>query len=251
MDGKVLVLCGERPTINEYGDRLDENSNLLQKIDGKYYNLSDEEVEVDEHKNVINGMTLLNEISTDATNSDILFVDWETILSTDLQPLQEMIAYANSTEPIPPKVILNSSKNPSMLKKAYTDRLMLIDSHNIRPRIDYQFQAMDDFLQLFSRTLSKHMVATVLPAFAKSDSPEVNAARARFIKSWETVNEIRASKYSNSNEDLIEVAEPIEYENFEEVYERASEEMQKVISRPYWFETTKNTLDDKEPGGRE
>ena len=158
---------------------------------------------------------------------------------------------ARSPEKLTPQEILEIGKGKSLIEKAYMERLLLIDRFGGRPSIDYQFQAMDDFLQLFSRTLSKHMVATVLPAFPKSDSPEVNAARARFIKSWETVNEIRASKYSNSNEDLIEVAEPIEYENFEEVYERASEEMQKVISRPYWFETTKNTLDDKEPGGRE
>ena len=251
MDGKVVVLCGEKPTINEYGDRLDENSNLLEKIGEKYYNVADEEVYVDEHKCIISGMNLLNPIATEATNRDILFVNWETVLSTDLQPLQEMIAYANSTEQIPPKVILDISKNPSIIKKAYGDRLMLLDDHNLRPQIDYQFQAMDDFLQLFSRSLSKNMVVTVLPAFPNSDSPEVNKARARFIESWRNVNRIRASKASHSDEELIEVADPINYDNFEEIYERASEEMQKVISKPYWFETTKKTFNDEGPGGRD
>ena len=251
MDGKVLVLCGEKPTINEYGDRLDENSNLLEKIGEKYYNVADEEVEVDEHKRIISGMNLLNEISTDATKGDILFVNWDTVLSTDLLPLQEMIFYANSIEPIPPNVILGISKNPSIMKKAYGDRLMLIDSHNLRPQIDYSFQATNDFLQLFSRTLSKHMVATVLPAFPKSDSPEVNAVRSRFIESWRNINRIRSKRLNHDNEELIEVADPISYDNFAEVYERASAEMQKVISKPYWFEKTIHNKEYIEPGGRD
>ena len=39
--------------------------------------------------------------------------------------------------------------------------------------------------------------------------------------------------------------------NFAEVYERASAEMQKVISKPYWFEKTIDNKEDMEPGGRD
>ena len=36
MDGKLLVLCGERPTINENGERIDKKGHLLINKGKKY-----------------------------------------------------------------------------------------------------------------------------------------------------------------------------------------------------------------------
>lgn len=84
MEGKLLVLCGERPTINETGKRIDENGNLLLKRDEKYLNTDEEEVEVDEHKIIINGMDLLNPMITESVEPSILYVDWETVIPSDI-----------------------------------------------------------------------------------------------------------------------------------------------------------------------
>ena len=50
MDGKLLVLCGERPTIDENGRRIDEKGQLLTKQGNEYRDIEGNVVQVDEHK---------------------------------------------------------------------------------------------------------------------------------------------------------------------------------------------------------
>lgn len=64
MDGKLLVLCGERPTIDENGRRIDEKGQLLTKQGNEYRDIDGNVVQVDEHKKVISGMDLLNSMET-------------------------------------------------------------------------------------------------------------------------------------------------------------------------------------------
>lgn len=142
MDGKLLVLCGERPTINSHGAPIDEKGNVIYDDRPR-----------DSHKRVISGMNLLNPMRTEALESDILFVDWETIVTSDIEPLQQMKMYAFSTEPIPTQMILDSDKNPSLMKRAHMNRLMQLEKCFARPSIDYGFQAMDDFMQLFTEAI--------------------------------------------------------------------------------------------------
>lgn len=138
MDGKLLVLCDERPTINSYRERIDENGDVLRKENGKYYNVNNQEVDIDEHKEIISGMELLNNINTPAINdSDILFVDWNTVVSSNIELLTEMKRLSENQETIIFKDILTNGKNESITEKAYYDILFEIDRISNRPCIDY------------------------------------------------------------------------------------------------------------------
>jgi len=234
MDGKLLVLCGERPTINSHGDPIDEKGNVISK-----------ENEKDSHKRVISGMNLINPIMTEVLEPDILFVDWETIVTSDIEPLQEMKRYAFSSEPIPPQMILDSDKNPSLMKRAHMERLLQLDKHKARPSIDYGFQAMDDFFEMFTEAVQKNGIVSILPAFPLNDQEEINRARFRVLKTWADRNSMNSI---NNREEKIEVLPAIDYISFGDVYDRAQMEMLNILSKPDWYE---KGIVDEEPGGRD
>jgi len=241
MEGKLLVLCSERPTVNDYGNLIDEKRHLLRKNeDGKYINVEFEEVEVDENKRVVNAMDLTLPVIPDSIRDyDIIYADWETVITSDIQPLQEMTAHAGTKDQIPIKLILDSGHNSSMIRKAYSETLTEIN----RPSMDYSFIAMDNFMRLFSNSLHNYDIVTVLPAFSNNDSPEVVRARSRFIESFK-YNEGMKSNLNRTQP--INVLPSMSYENFGEVYAKAQDEMMKIINKPYFFETNELTEDGDE-----
>lgn len=245
MDGNLLVLCSERPTIDDYGNRIDENRNLLRKNeDGKYTNVEFKEVSVDEEKRVVNAMDLtLPVIPESIRDYKIIYADWETVITSDIKPLQEMIAYSETEEQIPVKLILDSGHNSSMMRKAYSETLTGIE----RPRIDYSFIAMENFMRLFSNSLHNNSIVSILPTFSKKDSPEVVRARSRVLESFKYNEEMMAKQYKGQ---AIEILPSISYTELEEVYSKAREEIIKIMSKPYSFEKTDLTDSDEEHGGR-
>lgn len=245
MDGKLLVLCGERPTINKYGARIDENGNMLLERNGKYIDINEKELEVDIHKKIISGIDLLDDMMTESTEPDILFVDWESIITSDIGPLKEMIKYAQTTEKIPPQLILDSEKNPSLMKKAHINRLLQIDKSNERPSYDYGCLAMEDFMQLFSKTIEKNGIVSILLTFPNQENSKINQARYRIMQSWKNRNEMKAKL---KREEKVDILQPMNYDSFGEIYIRAHEEMLKIMSKPDWYE--KNNQDE-ELGGRD
>lgn len=232
MDGKVLVLCSEKPTINEYGDRIDENGNLLKKGEaGEWFDILDNIVPVDEHKRVINAMDLLLPIEPESMrNSDIFFVNWENIIPSDIEPLQSLISYSATTEDVPFKLLLSVK---SMMQKAHVDRFIAIDKAGRRPSIDYKFQAMDDFMRLFSETLDKNMIKSVIPAFSVRDSEDEINARTKLMSAWQNFNNMRAQTEGKGK---IDVSSVVRYKDFGEIYETAGREVMNLISKPYDFE---------------
>lgn len=251
MDGKLLVLCDERPTINEHGGRIDEKGSLLAQQENKWFNFEGKEIEVDPYKKVISAIDLLNEMMTETTEPDILFVDWETVVPSDISQLQQMKLYAQSTEEIPPQMLFDAAvKNPSLMKRAHYDRLISIDNMRMRPSFDYGPQAMDDFLGLFSRALSLNMIVSVLPTFSVQQAADVTNARWRVLQTWKNKNQMMSE---HRNEPKVEVLQPMQYKDFGEIYIRAKDEMLKIISKPYLFEEKNTTTDPEEgdPGGRD
>lgn len=236
MDGKVLVICSEKPTVNEYGDRIDEKGQVLRKDENdNWINIDYETVEVDEHKRVINAMDLILPIEPESIrdSSSILFANWDSIIPSNIEKLQEMISCSASTDQIQPGQILDWGKFSNMMSKAHFDRLMAIDELNLRPCIDYRFQAMDDFMKLFSETLEKHMIATVIPAFSIRDAEDSVKARIKLVQGWKNSNDIMAQMKGNKR---IKVAQPIMYQELSEIYKIADKEMMEIISAPYDFE---------------
>lgn len=231
MEGKLLVLCRERPTINENGKRIDENGNLLLKRDEKYLNTDEEEVEVDEHKIIINGMDLLNPMITESVEPSILYVDWETIIPSDIEPLYEMVEYAETVDRIPSKLILKAQDNRSLMKKAHLETLLQKDKYGERPCLDYRFQAMENFMQMFSDAILNNGIVSILPAYPNSEE-EIN--RARF-KVMEAIRYRMQMNVRNAKQAKVDMLDPFYYDEYGEVYIKAQREMMKIMSKPDWI----------------
>ena len=165
-------------------------------------------------------------METESTQrSDIIFADWESVVPSDIQELQEMVAYSITQEIIPQKFFLGKGENQSLMKKAHLLRLLECE----RPSIDYRFQAIDDFFSLLSSSIENNMIVSVLPAFSNSDLPEVTRARLKVLESLKNI-----CKMNNSR--AVELLPVMNYENFGEVYGKAQDEMLKIMSKPYFFE---------------
>lgn len=242
MDGKLLVLCDERPTINENGKRIDEKGNLLIKTGDKWMDYEGNEVEVDLHKKVISAMNLLNPMMTESTKPDTLFVDWETIVQSDIESLQKMVQYAQMSQPTPPQELFEiMKKSESIMKKAHYERLISLEQHNMKPSIDYQFQAMEDFMRLFEEILELNGIVTVLPTFRNKENEEITTARVKII------NTIKDRLRTINRGIDCEILQPMTYDNFGEIYIKSNEERLKIISLPIFGRVSKP--EGKELGG--
>lgn len=241
MDGKLLVLCGERPTINENGERIDKKGHLLINKGKKYLNKKGEEVKVNKHKQIISGMDLLSTYMTESIKPDMLFVDWETIVTSDLEPLYEMIKYAESEEIIPPELIFDAQKNESIMKKAHLDTLLQKDKHSERPSFDYKFEAMENFMQMFSSAITDNRIVSILPAYSTKDDDEINRARMKLLESLKYRME---TKFKLGQGPKINVLDSIYYSDYGKVHEKAIIEMMRIISEPDWYEQSTQSPDD-------
>ena len=236
MEGKVLVICSEEPTINEYGERIDEKGRLLKKDEtGNWIDIDFNSVEVDENKRVINTMDLVLPMEPESIrdSGSVLFANWESVIPSNIEKLQEMIRCSTNVEQIQPEQILDWGEFSSMMTKAHFDRLMAIEDLGLRPCVDYSFQAMNDFMKLFSETLEKHMICTVIPAFSTRDAEDTVKARIKLIQGWKFSNKMMSQ---TKGKKAIKVTEPVMYENLREVTRLADKELIEIISAPYDFE---------------
>lgn len=233
MDGKLLVLCGERPTIDENGRRIDEKGQLLTKQGNEYRDIDGNVVQVDEHKKVISGMDLLNPIETESTKTNILYVDWETIIgSSDGEPLQEMKHYAEIVDKLPASITLKGMQESSLLKKSHWDTLMQMDRHGQRPSHSYKFRAMEQFEQMFSEVMQKNGIVSILPALSVEDGEDINQRRMKLLRSW------NYTQKSSQGVRKVEVLPPLSYTTYGEVYIKAQDEMMKIHAKPDWNQQT-------------
>lgn len=226
MDEKLLVLCGERPTIDENGRRIDEKGQLLTKRENEYRDIDGNVVQVDEHKKVISGMDLLNPIETEATRPNILYVDWETIIGSDGQSLQEMKHYAEIVDKLPARITLKGMEEPSLLKKAHWDTLMQMDRYGERPSNSYKFRAMEQFEELFSKVMQTNGIVSILPALPVEDGEDVNQRRMKLLKSWDY------GQKSSQRIRKVEVLQPILYKTYDEVYKKVQDDIKEKYAKP-------------------
>ena len=242
MDGRLLVLCDERPTVDDYGNRIDENRNLLRPTeDGKYVNMELEEVEVDENKRVVNAMDLLLPVEPNSIQDyDIIYAAWETVAPSDIEPLRQMKSYSQNQEQIPFDLILKSDHKSSIMRKVYAETLTGIS----RPRLDFSFIASDKFMQTFVDAMQRNGIVSILPAFSKSDSQDIINSRVTILNSLRTYVDMRVTQNRGEH---IEILPGMIYEEFGEVYGKAKEEMMKILSKPFFNEAPKTSPAPKIP----
>ncbi len=244
MDGKLLVLCSERPTINETGDL---KGHLLKKDGKQYFDTEGNEVNVEAGKRVFSAIDLLLPIVTpdgSRDGSDIFFVDWETVAPSNTEQLEELTSYAPPTVELPIQRMFKLTEKPNLAKRAYINRLCelknaqreMIKGGKLDETLfgmDYGFLAMDDFLKSFSKAITNSGVVSILPAFSKSDSQKVIDDRFKILQAWKYQNDME-SKLGRAPK--IDIAKPVLYGDFAELREKASEEMIKIYSKPEFLE---------------
>ncbi len=228
MDGKLLVLCDERPTIDEWENPIDQRGNILNKCD--------------ECKRVINGLDLMNPMQTDSTDTDIIYADWETIVTSQIEPLMQMKQYAFSQESLPPKLLMENAVDKSLMQKSYFDTLLQLDKSGERPRIDYGMLAMETFLNTFCNAISMNRILSIYPTFSENQDKKVISARMNILGAIGYKNKFRANKHQ---ERIVNILNPIIYKKYGEVVSKAKDEILKIYNMPEFF---KETEDDELEG---
>ena len=223
MEGKLLVLCDETPTINEWGQRIDKEGNVLKEKNGKFINTKEEVVEVDIHKRVINVMDLFKNMITPSIDTDIIYVDWNTIIPEDLDFLSRVAKNAIREGQIDSQILLDSMKyeNQNLMSKAHLETLKQAKQTKNSPSLDYKFKSMDNFIKLFTDMLEKNEITAILPTFS-NEKEEMKATRNRIFQAWRY--QYKFEKESKGSKNLIKILPEKTYSKYEEVYKEAQKQ---------------------------
>lgn len=236
MDKKLLVLCDESPTIDEYGNRIDEKGNLIQRDTFEKY---EQESIMDKHKEVISILDLYVDIETKSTqNRDIFFVDWKTLIPEDLEFMQNIKQYGTiggSNMDFVQLMKQQMSHNQlSLLERTALDSI----SQQSQPRIDFPLIAMNCFLENFTSVLQKSRIGTILPTFSQKVQSQQCENRRKILKTWNDRNRtlLQANQLTINNKTKCNVLPIMEYQDFGEIYKKAQEEMLKIFELPEGIE---------------
>lgn len=122
-----------------------------------------------------------------------------------------MEEYASNLSKIP-KRIREGEMQPSLslMQKAYLDLLLNLDCYSKRPTSRYKTEAMDDFMNLFSKAMTTSGVSAIFPTYPK----QINEMRKKILQEWR----LRA----NRSEEVL-VSAPLVYEDFGQVKEIVEE----------------------------
>lgn len=203
MDGKILVLCDEDVTLDEYGNRIGE----------------------DEYKNIISCLELdLPEQTENTKNHAIYFVDWKTFIPEDLSYLVSVERVGIGKD----QVLSELLEPKSFMEKVY------VDSLETAPRIDYPHVAMNNYFNRFTNLLEQNRILRVLPCHArKTDETEI-LTRRKILASWNYRNSTFLKVKGNSITRAIDatILSEMIYDQFGEIYNRAHDEVFKIMGLP-------------------
>lgn len=223
MDGKLLVFCDEDVTLDEYGNRINNDFN----------------------KDIISCLELDLHTETENTlNRDIFFVNWNTFIPNSLDFLNSArtIGSIGTDDKTQADLIFEGMKRKSLMEKS------CLDSMGKGLRIDFSLVAMNDFLNRFTDLLEKNRIVQVLPCYSKNQDKSVILNRRKILQTWNDRNQT----FLNANCPTItkgidaKILDGIGYEEFSEVYIKAKDQMMKILSMPYFTENSEvQDVEDK------
>jgi hypothetical protein len=231
MDGKVLILCDEKP--GDYGKYRVKDSILFAK----------------------------NTIDYD--DPDRILLCWDSVIPEDRAFIEACKYYAKFTDKpdidfalsqkgsIDPNtgIIKTSIQEQSYLEMYKRDLQYLsiigkqgknIPKEAMKLTTKFHLDANQNFFEEFSRLLEQNQIARILPTYSIQTNSEITKYRMKMLESWENVNETMQIGRASAT-----VAEPImyatykdeEYPDFEEVYKRAREQLFEMYSFPTYDES--------------
>lgn len=209
MDGRLLVFCDEDVTLDESGNRLND----------------------DIHKDILSSLELDLPMETDnLCNRDILFIDWKTFIPENLEFLNSVkfVGTRSADYETQSKLLFESMKVNSLMEKT------CLDSVKKGPRIDFPQVAMNDFLNKFTELLEKNRIVQVLPCYSRNQDESITLNRRRIMQTWNDRNQtfLNADCPTITKSINTKILDGIEYEEFGEVYRKASNQMMEIMSKP-------------------
>ncbi len=226
MDGKLLILCDEDPRDEE---RL--------TIRDKYF--------------------LVSEMWDPEDNTDMLFVSFDALIPEDRTFIKQCRYYASFRgQPAADFPLTQRGKtNPkygtirgSIQEQSYLNTYLRYVTHikdiqqigedaqaeMLDLACQYPFLANANFFFDFSDILSKHGIVRILPAFKKGRNQDFVKYRQLLLKAWSEQN-----KFSGAHKAYASLLEPFCYDEFGELYSKASEELMNIMSLPVFGESKK------------
>ncbi len=223
MDGKVLVLCDEKP--GDYGR----------------YSIKDSKF-------------LVSPIKDPEDDPERLFICWDSIIPEDRSFIEACKHYARTLEKPAPDFMLSQKGSTdsasgtikgSVQEQAYLDRYLSnmdmltrvkaqggdVYGEAIEIGMQYPLDANSYFFQEFSRLLNMNGVVRVLPTYSLNTEPNIARYRADMLEAWKMQNQ-----YMGRNKAYAKVVSPMTYSDFGEVYTRAGDELLTVYSLPIFGE---------------
>lgn len=179
-----------------------------------------------------------------------LYVCWDSIIPENQEYIEKCLYYGTTYDEMPADFIIrqkgkidpkhgniNNSIEEDSYIRALTDNLAIIREcaksgedyrgYAMDLAVQYPFKAMSQFFYDFSSILNSNGVVRILLAH-KSNTPEsIIMMREKLLEAWKNQNEVMHEQAS-----IAKILEPMVYEDFGEVYVRASDEMMKIYSLP-------------------
>lgn len=251
MDGRVLILCDEKP--------------------GDY-----------ERYSVKDSRFLVCEMMDPADMPERLFVCWDSIIPEDRGFIEECKHYARFTEKPYPEFALSQrgtiDPKSGTIKTSIQEQCYLDTYYNnfnylsklsqkgedvygeaMDLAVQFPFDANQRFFEQFSKLLEMHGIITILPTFSIESDPNITNYRMQMLDAWKNANRfMSAAKKSAAKVVSPMIYTPLETEevstvddeenelendvkekkhpNFGDVYVRAGEELMKIYSLPFFGE---------------
>lgn len=223
MDGKLLILCDERP--------------------GDYEKYS------------VKDIYYLRDVMIDPQDDpDRLFVCWDAIIPQDRSFIEGCMHYGTTYDSMPVDfplkqtgmtdgthgTIKGSIQEDSYINAVLSNIQILRETAksggDVRGEamdlaVQLQLQATQAFLEAFSAMLNKKGVVRILVAHKNDVNAELLRYRMALLSAWENQN-----RFMGKNASGAKLVESMVYEDFGQVYSRSIDEMMKIYSLPVFGE---------------
>lgn len=208
MEGKLLVFCDEDVTLDEYGNRLNN----------------------EKYKDILSCLELdLSMDTANIQNRDIFFVDWKTFIPDNLEYLNSInfIGIRGADAETEGRIIFEGRKTKSLMERT------CLDTMQKGSRIDFPQVAMNDFFNRFTDLLEKNRIIQILPCYSKNQDESITLNRRKIIYTWNSRNQtfLKANHRTITKSVNTDVLREIRYSEFGEVYRKASNQMMEIMSK--------------------
>lgn len=226
-------------------------------MDGKLLILCDEDPRDEERLTIRDKNFLVSEMWDPEDNTDLLFVSFDALIPQDRTFIEQCKVYGSFRDkPATDFPLTQRGKtNPkygtihgSIQEESYLNTYFWfvervkeaqrkgedVRAEMLELAFQYQYYATAFFYRDFSNILQKNGVVRILPAFKKGGDKHFDNYRKTLLQGWVDQNEV-FRKYRA----YTSLLEPFYYDNFAELYSKASDELMNIMSMPMFGESEK------------